>query len=143
VSDIRLRNLSGSNVKLSDLAGQGIVLNFWATWCPPCRREMPLLDDIQKNYHAKGISVVGIAIGEPADLVTSYVESVGVSYPIWVDTFPPAAGFDRTQEIFTRFGGIGFPTTLFIDRNGVIQRIYVGELSRGFLQSQIDKLLDS
>jgi hypothetical protein len=66
-----------------------------------------------------------------------------VSYPIWVDASPSAPGFDRTQDIFSRFGGVGLPTTIFIDRNGVIQKVYVGELSRGFLQSQIDKLLDS
>jgi thiol-disulfide isomerase/thioredoxin len=143
VSDFRLRNLLGSSVELSDLSGQGIVVNFWATWCPPCRREMPLLDDIQKIYQTSGINVVGIAVGEPADQVRSYVESVGVSYPIWVDTSPAAPSFDRTPQIFSRFGGIGFPMTLFIDWNGVIQTIYVGELSRGFLQSEIDKLLDS
>ena len=143
VSDFRLRNLSGSSVHLSDLAGRGIVLNFWATWCPPCRREMPLLDDIQKIYQDRGISVVGVAIGEPVDQVKSYVESIAVSYPIWVDASPTAAGFDRTQEIFSRFGGVGYPTTIFIDRNGVIQKVYVGELSRGFLQSQIDNLLNS
>jgi thiol-disulfide isomerase/thioredoxin len=83
------------------------VLNFWATWCPPCRREMPLLDDIQKIYHARGISVVGIAIGEQADQAKAYVESVAVSYPIWVDASPPAAGFDRTQELFSRLVGSG------------------------------------
>ncbi len=104
---------------------------------------MPLLDDIQKIYQTSGINVVGIAVGEPADQVRSYVESVGVSYPIWVDTSPAAPSFDRTPQIFSRFGGIGFPMTLFIDWNGVIQTIYVGELSRGFLQSEIDKLLDS
>jgi cytochrome c biogenesis protein CcmG/thiol:disulfide interchange protein DsbE len=142
VSDIKLRNLSGASVKLSDLAGRGIVLNFWATWCPPCRREMPLLDDIQKIYQARGLSVVGVAIDEPASQVKSYVESVAVSYPIWVDASLPAPGFDRTQNIFSRFGGVGLPTTIFIDRNGVIQKVYVGELSRGFLQSQIDKILD-
>ncbi len=141
VPDFKLRSLSGASVKLSDLAGQGIVLNFWATWCPPCRREMPLLDDIQKIYQARGISVVGVAIDEPPGQVKSYVESVAGSYPIWVDASPPAPGFDQSQDIFTRFGGVGLPTTIFIDRNGVIQKVYVGELSRGFLQSQIDKIL--
>jgi thiol-disulfide isomerase/thioredoxin len=116
------------------------VLNFWATWCPPCRREMPLLDDIQKIYQDKSISVVGVAIDEPAGQVKFYVKSIGVSYPVWVDA--PTPGFDRTQEIFSRFGGVGLPTTIFIDRNGTIQKIYVGELSRGFLQSQIEKMLD-
>ena len=143
VSDFKLRNLSGASVKLSDLAGQGVVLNFWATWCPPCRREMPLLDDIQKLYQDRGVSVVGVALSEPPGQVRSYVESIAVSYPIWVDASPSAPGFDRTQDIFSRFGGVGLPTTIFIDRNGVIQKVYVGELSRGFLQSQIDKILDS
>ena len=143
VSDFKLRNLSGASVQLSDLAGRGIVLNFWATWCPPCRREMPLLDDIQKIYQARGISVIGVAINEAPGQVRSYVESVAVSYPIWVDASPPAPGFDRSQEIFSRFGGVGLPTTIFIDREGVVQKVYVGELSRGFLQSQIDKILGS
>ena len=142
VSDFRLRDLSGAKVQLSDLAGRGIVLNFWATWCPPCRREMSLLDDIQKIYQDSGISVVGVAIEEPREQVRAYVESVAISYPIWVDASPAAPGFDKTSEIFARFGGVGLPTTIFIDRNGVIQKVYVGELSRGFLQSQIDKLLD-
>jgi len=143
VSDFRLRNLSGASVKLSDLAGQGIVLNFWATWCPPCRREMPLLDEIQKIYQARGISVVGVAVNEAPGKVRSYAESIAVSYPIWVDASPSAPGFDRSQDIFSRFGGVGLPTTVFIDRRGVVQKVYVGELSRGFLQSQIDKILDS
>jgi thiol-disulfide isomerase/thioredoxin len=143
VSDFKLRNLSGASVKLSDLAGRGIVLNFWATWCPPCRREMPLLDEIQKIYQARGISVVGVAINEAPGQVKTYVESVAVSYPIWVDASPSASGFDRSQEIFSRFGGVGLPTTIFIDRKGVVQKVYVGELSRGFLQSQIDKILGS
>jgi thiol-disulfide isomerase/thioredoxin len=142
-SDFKLRNLSAASVQLSDLTGRVIVLNFWATWCPPCRREMPLLDDMQKIYQGRGLSVIGVALSEPPGQVKSYVESIGVSYPIWVDASPSAPGFDRTQDIFSRFGGIGLPTTIFIDRNGVIQKVYVGELSRGFLQSQIDKLLDS
>jgi thiol-disulfide isomerase/thioredoxin len=142
VSDFKLHNLSGAGVNLSDFAGRGIVLNFWATWCPPCRREMPLLDDIQKVYRNKGISIVGVAIDEPAGQVRSYVESIGVSYPVWVDVSTSTPGFDRTQEIFSRFGGVGLPTTIFIDRSGTIQKVYVGELSRGFLQSQVEKMLD-
>lgn len=142
VTDFKLQNLSGASVRLSELGGRGVVLNFWATWCPPCRREMPLLDDIQKTYQTRGLSVIGVAVNEPPDRVKSYVDSIAVSYPIWVDVFPPAPGFDRSRDIFSRFGGVGFPTTIFIDRKGVIQRVYVGELSRGFLQSQIENILD-
>ena len=129
--DFKLQNLSAETVQLSDLAGRAVILNFWATWCPPCRREMPLLDELQKAYGEKGLSVIGLDINESPELVKSYVNAVDVSYPIWVDAPPGTPGFDSTQEIFSRFGGVGLPSTLFIDRAGVIRRIYVGELKIG------------
>ena len=139
--DFKLQNLSAETVQLSDLAGRAVILNFWATWCPPCRREMPLLDELQKAYGEKGLSVIGLDINESPELVKSYVNAVDVSYPIWVDAPPGTPGFDSTQEIFSRFGGVGLPSTLFIDRAGVIRRIYVGELSRGFLQYPAENIL--
>jgi thiol-disulfide isomerase/thioredoxin len=139
--DFRLQNLSGETVTLSSLAGRAVILNFWATWCPPCRREMPLLDEIQNKYHSKGLTVIGLDIDEPLGLVRSYIKSVNVSYPIWVDAPLGMPGYDRTQTIFSRFGGIGYPSTIFIDRAGIIQNIYVGELSQGFLQSQAENIL--
>ena len=139
--NFKLQNLSAETVQLSDFAGRAVILNFWATWCPPCRREMPLLDELQKAYGEKGLSVIGLDINEPPELVKSYVNAVGISYPIWVDAPSASPGFDSTQDIFSRFGGVGLPTTLFIDRAGVIRRIYVGELSRGFLQNQAEDIL--
>ena len=138
---LNLKNLTSETVQLSDLAGRAVVLNFWATWCPPCRREMPLLDELQKYYVDKGLSVIGLNINESPERVKTYVDSVDVSYPIWVDAPSGTPGFDRTQNIFLSYGAVGLPTTLFIDREGVIQRIYVGELSRGFLQNQVENIL--
>jgi len=139
--DFKLKDLSAETVQLSDLAGRAVVLNFWATWCPPCRREMSLLDELQKSYDEKGLSVIGLNLSESPDMVKSYVNSVGVSYPIWVDAPSGKQGFDSTRKIFSSYGAVGLPTTLFIDREGVIQRIYVGELSRGFLQNQAEDIL--
>lgn len=139
--DIRFQDLSGAPVRLSDFAGRAIVLNFWATWCPPCRREMPMLDEFHANFRDRGLSVVGLAINEPPGQVRRFVESIGVTYPIWVDAPRSVPGFDRSQAIFTRYGGIGLPMTVFIDRAGVIRRIYVGELSRGFLHSQAEIIM--
>lgn len=139
--DFTLANLSGDAVHLSDLAGRGIILNFWASWCPPCRREMPLLDNIHKSHESEGLSVIGVAIDESPQVVKFFIDSIGVSYPIWVDAAPATPGFDQSQQVFSSFGGVGLPTTLFIDRSGVIRKIYVGELSRGFLQSQAEDLL--
>lgn len=139
--EINLQNLFGARVRLSDLAGRGVILNIWATWCPPCRREMPLLDEFHKNRQSEGLSVVGLDLDEPAEKVRRFVDSIGVSYPIWVDAPRNTPGFDHSREIFARFGGVGVPMTIFIDREGVIRRVYVGELSRGFLQSQADIIL--
>ena len=139
--EIRFEDLSAAPVSLSEFAGRAVVLNFWATWCPPCRREMPMLDEFHAAYSSRGLSVIGLAIDEPPAQVRRFVESIGVSYPIWVDAPPSAPGFDRSRQVFSRYGGVGLPTTVFIDRKGIIRRIYVGELSRGFLHSQAEIIL--
>lgn len=140
--DFTLTDLRGELVSFSSLEGRAVVLNFWATWCPPCRREMPLLDDVQEEYGPKGLTIVGIDLEESPETVRRYVESVGVSYSIWLDD-PTRAGADRTRDLYTSIGGVGLPTTLFIDKDGVIQSSQVGELSRGVLQSRIATLLAS
>lgn len=100
-----------------------------------------MLDEFHANYRSKGLSVIGLAIDEPPGQVRRFVESIGVSYPIWVDAPRSQQEFDRSQEVFAHYGGVGLPMTIFIDRKGIIRRIYVGELSRGFLHSQADTIL--
>lgn len=138
--DFTLSDLNGKPAGFSSLEGQVVVLNFWATWCPPCRREMPLLDAVQKEYGPKNVTIVGIDLEESPEVVRAYIESVGVQYPIWLDD--PAGNVpDRTRDVYTKIGGVGLPTTVFIGRNGIIQSSQVGELSRGVLQSRIEFLL--
>lgn len=133
--EFTLLNLRGERVSFSSLNGRGVVLNFWASWCGPCRREMPLLDSVHKKYSPRGVTIVGINLDEPLATVKAFIESIGVSYPIWVD--PPAneSGVDGTRALYIRFGGIGLPTTFFIDANGIIQQRQIGELNRAFLQN--------
>lgn len=138
-----LMNLRGERVSFSSLKGRAVVLNFWATWCPPCRREMPLLDSVQQKYAARGLTIVGIDLDEPAAIVKAYVESIGVSYPIWVDAPGNEPGIDTTRALYNRFGGIGLPTTFFIDPNGVIRQRQIGELNRAFLQNGAEAILPS
>lgn len=137
--DFRLVNLAGERVALSDLRGKGVVLNFWATWCPPCRREMPLLESAWNEYRSQGIVIVGVDVGEPQDTVRPFVGSMGLTYPIWTDA-PGGGDFDDTNELLGRFGGVGLPTTVFIDADGIIRKVYVGELSRGMLAEWLPKL---
>jgi AhpC/TSA family. len=101
---------------------------------------MTLLDDIQKEYSSRGLTIVGVDLDESPETVGRYVESVGVTYPIWLDD-PARVGTDRTRDLYTKIGGVGLPTTVFIDQGGVIQGSQVGELSRGVLQSRIESLL--
>ncbi len=142
VPDFTLVDLSGDTVRFSDLEGQAVVLNFWATWCPPCRREMPLLDAIGKEYGPRGLRVVGIDVGEDAEVVRRYIESIGVTYPIWVNAPNGQAGADSTQVLHARFGGVGLPTTIFVDPEGVVRYRRLGELNRAILQTKADELLD-
>ena len=138
--DFALSDLNSNLARLANLEGQVVVLNFWATWCPPCRREMPLLDAVQKEYGPQGVTIVGIDLEESPETVRAYIESVGVTYPIWLDD-PAQNAPDRTRDVYTKIGGVGLPTTVFIGRDGVVQSSQVGELSRGVLQSRIKPLL--
>ena len=141
VPDFTLVNLDGDRVRFSDLEGQVVVLNFWATWCPPCRREIPLLDTVQTEYKSRGLSVVGLNVGEDPEAVRRFIESMGVEYPIWVDGPDKQMGYDSTQGIHRRFGGVGLPTTIFVDPAGIVRDRHLGELNRAILQSQAENLL--
>ena len=141
VPDFTLVDLSGNPVRFSDQAGRGVILNFWATWCPPCRREMPLLDAIQAEYGPRGLTVVGIDLDEPADIVTAFIVAMDVRYPIWLDPLPTTHDTDRTRSIYERFGGVGLPTTAFIDRTGMLRRTHVGELNRAIVQEYAESIL--
>ncbi|WP_027893336.1 TlpA disulfide reductase family protein [Calidithermus chliarophilus] len=141
VPEIRLVNLEGQPVTLWSLRGKAVVLNFWATWCPPCRREMPLLDSVQAEFKDRGLVVVGVNLNEAPQTVAAYTRQVGVSYPIWRDAPVGQSGFDRTSALYARFGGVGLPTTLFITPDGTLRGRLIGELNRGALLSNVRAVL--
>jgi len=141
MADFRLLDLAARPVNFSDLSGRPTVLNFWATWCAPCRREMPLLDRLHRARAPEGLAVIGIDVDEPAARVREFVDSLGINYPIWVD--PPAGttGFDSTRAVYTLTASVGLPTTLFIDRQGVVRFKYLGELTPALIKEQVDRLI--
>jgi len=132
--DFHLADLDGRPTRFSEIDGKPVLVNFWATWCPPCLREMPLLQAL----HERGeVAVIGIDAGEPLNVVTAYLESRGIDYPVWIDppgTVPPG---QASMDLFRRFGGIGLPLTLFVDRQGILRAAHSGELDEATLARNV------
>jgi thiol-disulfide isomerase/thioredoxin len=130
--DFKLADLSGSAWQLSDRRGRVVLVNFWATWCPPCREETPGLVRLYRSYRPRGVEMVGIDMDDdPAQAVPGFVRSFHIPYPVLV----PDSGFDLANEIDS------LPTTLLIDRQGRIAKVYVGAMPEAQLGADLDALL--
>lgn len=126
-----LSDIGGKSVSLSDFRGKVVVLDFWATWCPPCRREIPDFINLQKEYGSRGVQIVGVALDEPAK-VQAFVRQNGMNYPVLLGT----------DDIALKYGGIqGIPTTFVIDRKGKIVSKFEGFRPKDVFESEIKKLL--
>jgi cytochrome c biogenesis protein CcmG/thiol:disulfide interchange protein DsbE len=126
----------GGDVRLSDLRGKAVVVNFWATWCPPCRREIPELIDAYERYRDQGLVVLGVDLQENEGVVRDFADEFGVPYPLVIDRTGEVAD---VWNIGGQFGGI--PSTYFIDREGIVRAIYNGTLTRELLEERIASIL--
>ena len=120
--DFAIRDVNGDIVRLSDFRGKVVVLNFWATWCPPCRAEMPDFQEVFEAREAAGdfaIRAVDKLLEDTEDAVRQFVEEFGLTF---------AVGFDETDEIFERYGVRGLPSTFFIDRDGILRQKSLGPI---------------
>ena len=120
--DFKLQSLDGQTVSLGDFRGKPVLLNFWATWCPPCRFEMPFLQEIfeNKEWSGKGLVILTIDIGENPSRVKEFMENYDLSFPVLLDT---------DQNLALEYNIRAIPTTFFIDKDGIIQDIKVGAFS--------------
>ena len=131
--DFSLPTLDGAEIRLADLRGRPVILNFWATWCPPCRREMPALEIVWQQYNRGDVMVLGVDQGESVSLVSEYVrQNVGVTFPLLLD---------RRQDVGDLYLVRSLPTTFFIDAAGIIREIRVGRpMEVDFLNEKVGKL---
>lgn len=111
---------SGRQFRLNAYAGKTIVLNLWASWCPPCRAEMPDLQRLWLSERSHAVVVIGVDQGESAVRAASFARSLGITYPVWID--------DR-QQYGGVYGALGLPSTFVIDPHGIIVRGFDGPLT--------------
>lgn len=134
--DISLPDLKGRTVRLADFTGRVVLLNFFATWCGPCRREIPDFIELQKKHGPAGLTIVGISLDwSGVHNVRRFCQARGINYPVLM------AG-DRSREIKAKVGGFrGIPTTFIIDRKSMIVGKVTGAPDKRFWENKIKKLL--
>ncbi len=131
----QLVNEDGIRQDLKQYQGKIVVLNFWATWCPPCREEMPELAELHAQYQAKNVVVVGLAVDELA-LVKEFALATPVSYPLLV---AEDEGMQLASELGNSQGVL--PYTVIIDKDGVVQKNFFGRISKALLSEALEPLI--
>lgn len=124
--------MGGKKFSLNDYKGKPILINFFASWCLPCREEMPVLEKIVHEYQPKGVIFLGIAVDDTEKKMKEFIARYGVTFPV---------GLDKTAEIQKAFGLYGIPTTYFIDKKGIINYFHSGTVTEELLQHELNKLL--
>ncbi|MSQ60982.1 MAG: TlpA family protein disulfide reductase [Dehalococcoidia bacterium] len=129
--DFLLTTLDGGQLRLSDLAGRPVFLNFWASWCGPCRKEMPELVAESQRRRGSDLAIIGVNVQENANLARGFVEEFGMDF---------ATVLDMRGQVAAAYRVSGLPSSVFIDRNGVIRGIFFGPLTPDELQGQLGRI---
>ena len=129
--DVKFDTFDGHNVALTSFIGHPLVVNFFATWCVPCKAELPLLQSRFVRLQPRGLAVVGVDEQEGADQVRAFARAHEVTYPVVIDQGAAIA----------LYGGDAIPTSLFIDRDGVLRAVHVGEMDAKILDGELTKIL--
>ncbi len=130
--DFTLKSTSGRVVSLGSLRGHVVVLNFWASWCHPCRTEMPMLGSWYRKLHAKGLDIVGVNNQDPLTDARAFAQSVRTPYTILLDS---------NGSIAARYDVLGLPTTVLVDANGVVRNVKPGILDASYLRTVVKPVL--
>jgi thiol-disulfide isomerase/thioredoxin len=133
--DFELKSIDGKSYKLADLRGKAVLLNFWATWCPPCKIEIPWFIELQKQYAGQGLIIVGVAMDDDSNkqkVVSDFANEMKIDYPILLGT----------DQVADQYGGVdALPTTFFIGRDGKIVRRVMGLAGHSEFEDDIQAAL--
>ena len=117
--DFTLKSRSGENVKLSEHRGEVVMINFWASWCAPCRQEMPLLEEMYKKYSDLGFVLLGVNVEEDSSKATELLRDIPVSFPVL---------YDNKNEVTKLYKVVAMPSTVMVDRDGNMRYLHRGYL---------------
>ncbi|MCH8101177.1 MAG: TlpA family protein disulfide reductase [Proteobacteria bacterium] len=126
--DFALKSTTGENLRLSEYRGDVVMINFWATWCGPCRQEMPLLDELYRRYHRVGFNLLGVNIDDDTTRALRMVEELDLHFPVV---------FDTRKEVSRLYNVEAMPATILVDREGKIRHVH-----HGYKPGYEDKYLD-
>jgi len=133
--DFTLETITAENITLSELRGQAVLVNLWATWCPPCRSEMPAIQKLYDEYKDEGFIVLGVDMTyqDNASAVQPFIQENELTFPILMD---------NTGQVAQRYALHSLPSSFFIDRTGVIQEVVIGgPMSEALLRTRIESIL--
>ncbi len=126
--DFVLKSSSGENLRLSEYRGDVVMINFWATWCGPCRQEMPLLDELYARYQRVGFNLLGVNIDDDSQRAMRMVDELGIRFPVL---------FDERKEVSELYNVEAMPATILVDREGIVRYVH-----HGFKPGYEDRYLD-
>lgn len=126
--DFLVTDMNGSKISLSGLQGKGVLLNFWGTWCKPCEKEMPYMNELYASYKSKGIEMIALNADETEIAVKNFVNQYGLTFPVAID---------KGQEILNTYGVGPLPTTFLIDANGTVVKQITGTQTKEQLEAYI------
>lgn len=129
--DFTLPNLEGETVRLSSLKGSGVFINFWGSWCEPCKREMPHMEEQYQKMKDEGIEILAVNIAESQLVASSFSERLKLTFPILLD---------RDRAVMNRYGVTFLPSSFFIDKNGKVVAHHVGELNEGMIEEYLERI---
>jgi cytochrome c biogenesis protein CcmG, thiol:disulfide interchange protein DsbE len=131
--NLTLADLHGDTASLEDYLGKVVLVNNWATWCPPCKAEMPIFEAYYQEHKIKRFTIVAIEAGQPQTEVANFVNSYQLSFPVWLDANNKALDAFRNQRL---------PNSYLIDRDGIVRLAWTGAISRQMLDKYVTPLLE-
>ena len=128
--DFALKSSTGENLRLSEFRGDVVMINFWATWCGPCRQEMPLLDELYTRYERVGFNLLGVNIDDDSSRAMDMIDELGVNFPVL---------FDARKEVSKLYEVEAMPVTVIVDREGTVRYVHHG-YKPGYEEMYLDQI---